>query len=132
MKPAIESISKETKRLLFIDANPLIALYENNKNSKKAKIGFRSIERVGFECIILWPIIFEVRKRLSERNVRDARDFADKFCPPARDAKVPFKLTIEMPDEDSIYCAQKVVNYLNKDKTKPIVSDEDALLAKYA
>lgn len=38
MKLAIEPTSRKTKRLLFIDANPLIALYENNKNSEKAKI----------------------------------------------------------------------------------------------
>ena len=28
----------------------------------------------------------------------------------------PFKLTIEMPDEDSMYCAHKIVNDLNKGK----------------
>lgn len=37
-----------------------------------------------------------------------------------------------MPDEDSMYCAHKIVNDLNKGKPKPIVSDEDVLLAKYA
>lgn len=128
----IKSTRTLTKTSIVIDACPLIALYEAGNKRAKAVKGFSDIEKASIECVILWPTVFEVRKNLSQRNVKHAKDFAEKFCPLNGNAKVAFNLQILTPAETYIYYAQQIVDQLNKNQSKPIVSDEDVLLAKYA
>ncbi|MCK4255696.1 type II toxin-antitoxin system VapC family toxin [candidate division WOR-3 bacterium] len=114
-----------SKLEVYIDTGVFEGFFnKSDTHHEDARRGIERIMELGGHCIVLYPIIFETRKRFLHLKPRPRPDYARQFREMIMDNSL---YNIEMPTEDEIKYAQISAEELNQNNGR--LSDEDALLA---